>query len=130
MPDLDTTKVNILDPKVEIADEVLFDDEAQVIVHCSFTSITGHDGIRIWPSTYLFDQHSDHVSSLVHIEGISLYPYWTWVRKGTTRFTLIFKGLPKHCRVFDLLEDCNGAPGSFRIIGIKRTTDDVYYVHI
>lgn len=126
----------ITKPKVEISQEILdqliqkTSLESQVIVHCIYSSANGADGIRIWPTTYLFDHHSDHVSSLVHAENISMFPTWTWTKRGDNFFTLIFSGLPKSCKVFDLVEDCNGSPGSFRVSSIKRTTQDVYYVGI
>ena len=126
----------ITKPSVTIAPEILNElkksaqEAGQVIVHCIYHSISGNDGIRIWPSTYLFDQHSDHKSTLELAEKISMFPIWTWTKKGDNLFTLIFSGLPKSCSLFDLIEDCNGSPGSFRITNIKRTKDDVYYVSI
>jgi len=123
-------------PKTIITEEVMEDvlsqthEESQVIVHCRYHSSMGGDGIRIWPTTYLFDHHSDHVSTLAHAEQISLFPTWTWTKQGDNSFTLIFSGLPKGCTVFDLIEDCNGSPGSFRVTSIRRTRDDVYYVNI
>lgn len=126
----------ITKPKVEIAPDLLAslkeltELEGQVIVHCVYTSPLGGDGIRIWPSTYLLDQHSDHVSSLVHVEGISMFPTWTITKVGASVFTLIFSKLPKSCGVFDLIEDCDGSPGAFKVTGIKRTADDVYFVRI
>ncbi len=126
----------ITKPRVEIAPDLLAElqelteVEGQVIVHCLYSSMLGGDGIRIWPTTYLFDNHSDHVSSLVHAEGISLFPIWTITQAGSFAFTLIFSKLPKSCGVFDLVEDCDGSPGAFRVTGIKRTSDDVYYVRL
>ncbi len=122
-------------PKIDIEPSILDElneltyPESQVIVHCIYQSPRGEDGIRIWPTTYLFDQHSDHVSTLAHAENISMYPIWTWTKKGDNTFTLIFTGLPKSCAVFDLIEDCNGSAGSFRILSINRTQDDVYYIN-
>ena len=126
----------ITKPKLEIAPELLeelkglTEVEGQVIVHCIYSSMIGGDGIRIWPSTYLFDLHSDHISSLVHVEGISMFPTWTITQAGSSVFTLIFSKLPKSCGAFDLVEDCDGSIGAFRVTGIKRTTDDVYYVRL
>lgn len=126
----------ITKPLVDIAPEIIeqiresTQEEGQVIVHCIYNSLTGGDGIRIWPTTYLFDLHSDHVSTLEHIEKISLFPIWTWTRPGDNLFTLIFSGLPKSCTVFDLIEDCSGSVGAFRVSSIKRTTSDVYYVSL
>ena len=122
-------KINIDPSLLEELSELTY-PESQVIVHCIYNSPLGNDGIRIWPTTYLFDQHSDHVSTLAHAEKISMYPVWTWTKKGDNTFTLIFTGLPKSCTVFDLIEDCNGSPGSFRITSITRTQDDVYYVSL
>jgi len=119
-----------IDPDLLSELQQLTETEGQVIVHCIYASLLGGDAIRIWPSTYLFDQHSDHVSDLVHAEGISAYPTWTVVGVGAKSFTLIFSRLPKSCNVFDLIEDCDGSPGAFKITGIKRTTDDVYYVSV
>jgi len=104
--------------------------EQQVIIHCHFHSLVGGDGIRIWPSTYLFDHHSDHVSTLAFAEGISMFPTWTWLPNGEFSFTLIFSGLPRSCKMFDLVEDCNGNSGSFKVSSIKRTKDDVYHVDL
>lgn len=126
----------ITKPKVHIAPDLLekvkelTETEGQVIIHCLYHSRLGGDGIRIWPSTYLFDCQSDHRSSLVHVEGVSMYPTWTLLAPGTHIFTLIFSKLPKSCSVFDLVEDCDGSPGAFRVTGIKRSTDDVYYVRL
>ena len=120
------------DIATDVRDEVkhLVDEMGQVIVHCTYVSPTGGDGIRIWPSTYLFDHHSDHVSTLVHAEKITLYPVWTLTKRGDNQFTLIFTGLPKSCTLFDLIEDCNGAPGSFRQMNMRRNRDDIYFVSI
>ena len=126
----------ITKPKVDIDPDLLsslkelVSLEGQVIIHCLYASLMGGDAIRIWPSTYLFDLHSDHVSSLVHVEGISMYPTWTLTKMGSSVFTLIFSALPRDCKVFDLVEDCDGAPGAFRVSGIRRTKDDVYYVQL
>ena len=123
-------------PKVEIASELkeqldqFVQEEGQVIVHCLYASISGLDGIRIWPSTYLYDNSSDHRSNLVHAENISYFPQWTWVGVGENHFTLVFSGLPKSCTSFDLIEDCNGSPGAFKVNGIARNNQDVYYVRI
>lgn len=123
-------------PKIECAPELLeefntdVEQRGQVIVHCLYYSPGGGDGIRIWPTTYLFDQHSDHVSTLALAEKITMYPIWTLTRPGNNTFTLIFTGLPKSCILFDLIEDCNGSPGSFKIKNIQRTKDDVYYVQL
>ena len=105
-------------------------EQGQVIIHCIYKSAQGNDGIRIWPSTYLFDHHSDHVSQLAHAENITLFPNWTWVGPGDNYFTLIFSGLPKSCSMFDLIEDCNGGSGAFRILNIQRNREDVYYAQI
>ncbi len=103
-------------------------EESQVIVHCSYTSEGFMDLIRIWPTTYLIDQESNHKSELVHAENVSLAPIWTRLEYGETRvFTLIFSGLPKSCTVFDFIELVT-EPNGFEIRNIKRNAADVYFV--
>ena len=125
----------ISNPKVNISPDLLEDlkeqihEQGQVVVHC--IQVTDHASyIRIWPSTYLFDQHSEHASELVHAENITYFPEWKAVQSGENYFTLIFSGLPKSCLVFDLLEQCNNQAGAFRVNSIPRNSTDVYYVQV
>jgi len=120
-------------PKVDISPSLLDElqqqihEQGQVIVHCIIESIF-ETYIRIWPSTYLYDHHSDHRSELVHAEKISYYPQWTCTVTGQTYFTLIFAGLPKSCILFDLIEHCTNEQGAFKVMSIPRNEKDVYYV--
>lgn len=73
---------------------------------------------------------SDHQSEMVHAENISIYPEWQEVLDGSTAyFSLIFTGLPKSCRKFDLYERIPES-GGFMVWGIERNETDVYYVII
>lgn len=105
-------------------------EQGQVIVH--FVLSTQYIGvnIRIWPTTYLYDQHSSHTSELVHAENITHYPTWTEVHPGDHYFTLIFSGLPKTCSVFDLIEKCSSEFGAFKVMNVPRNDSDVYYVQL
>ncbi|MEL6390337.1 MAG: hypothetical protein AAFQ02_09235 [Bacteroidota bacterium] len=124
----------ITKPKVDIAADLLDQlkevvaEQGQVVVHCVFRDSYGGSWIRIWSSTFLFDHFSDHRSTLVHAERITLYPQWTITRQGDNFFTLIFTGLPDNCAMFDLVEDCNGSNGAFEVMNIHRNSSDVYYV--
>lgn len=101
-------------------------EEAQVIVHCSYTGTMSDDKIRIWKSTFLYAKNSSHRSKLVHVENITMYPTWMNVDWGqTVNFTLIFTGLPKHCKQFDMIENIP-EPGGFVIKNIERNNSDVY----
>ena len=104
-------------------------EQGQVVVHCIQKS-NSPTFIRIWPSTYLYDQHSEHRSELVHAENISYYPIWKEIGPGEYAFTLIFSGLPKSCLVFDLLEHCENQAGAFSVNSITRNDTDVYYVQL
>ena len=104
-------------------------EQGQVIVHCIQKS-SHPTYIRIWPSTYLYDHHSDHRSELVHAENISYYPEWKEIGAGEYAFTLIFSGLTNTCLVFDLLEHCDNQAGAFRVNNITRNDRDVYYVQL
>ena len=125
-------------PKVEIDPDLLnqiktsFDYEGQVILHFLYANLSlAYGMIRIWPSSYLFDLHSNHRSDLVHVENISLFPKWQEVNPFTaTHFTLIFSRLPKSCTVFDFLEECGGQGGGFEVRNIQRNETDVYYLRL
>jgi hypothetical protein len=103
--------------------------EGQVIVHGLFKSPPAENVfIRIWPTTFLFDKHSDHRSELVWCDKIALFPQWTEVSADTFfTFTLVFTALPSSCTVFDLAEVIPES-GGFFIGDIIRTSEDVYYV--
>jgi len=124
MPDIE------IDKKVFIASELLTDieEESQVIVHCHMECNEFADAARIWPSTYIIDTSTGIEYRLVHAEGITMYPNWTHVSEGSSlHFTLFFKGLPKSCKVFDLVEVIP-QPGGFECRNIPRNTSDVYHI--
>lgn len=127
----------ITKPKVEIAPDLLKKleemtaEEGQVIVHCiSGGSLLYDSYIRIWPTTYLYDQHSDHASELVHVENISMAPEWMLVPAGyVAYYSLFFTRLPKSCSMFDL-EEVIPQPGNFSAKNISRNKTDVYYIRL
>jgi hypothetical protein len=100
--------------------------EKQVIVHCKCNGPM----IRIWPTTFLNDRDSIHKSKLIAAYNIPMYPIWLEVKPYTTHsFTLIFSGLPKTCKTFDLSEEIPQA-GAFFQGKIKRNKTDVYRIYI
>jgi hypothetical protein len=122
-------------PKGSISPEILNElkaqihEQGQVVVHC-IQNIEVPTLIRIWPTTYLYDHHSEHRSDLVHAENISYFPQWKALGYGENSFTLIFSGLPKSCIVFDLIEHCDNEGGAFKVFSITRSDSDVYYVQV
>ena len=124
------TKPNIAQEILEmLKPETL--EEKQVIVHCCFpaTFFLGNL-IRIWPSTFLVNESLAHKSSLIHHENITLFPDWTEVPPFKDYwFTLVFAGLPKDCKTFDL-QEIIPQEGGFHIKNIKRNGSDVYRVKI
>ena len=125
----------ITEPKVDIDPDLLEElasqihEQGQIVIHCLQASVFP-SFIRIWPSTFLYDQQSDHRSELVHAENIVYYPNWMAVNEGINHFTLIFSGLPNHCEIFDLIEHCSNEGGAFRALNITRNKSDVYYVRV
>lgn len=106
------------------------DEESQVILHCSYTGSLRFDRIRIWKSTFLFAKDSNHQSKLLHFENIAIFPNWLSVKEGETIiFTLIFSGLPKRCKYFDMIEKIP-EPGGFEVKNIPRNRTDVYNIVI
>lgn len=115
--------------KEEIAEQE--DLEAQVVVHCQIRTPSNMPmGIRIWPTTFLLDNGSQHQSKLLHHENIPLVPQWKEVPPNTSyTFTLIFSALPKSCSKFHMLELIPQS-GGFEALDIMRNKMDIYYVKI
>ena len=128
----------LTEPNIQIDPEILAEltneteEAGQVVLHNLYnTPMNTFMNIRIWPTTYLFDQHSNHRSELVHVENICLYPNWMPCFPGEKfHFTLIFSGLPKNCTVFDFIEVCDNEAGAFEARGLHRNATDVYFLEV
>jgi len=128
----------ITKPETIIAPDLLrkfkaqVEEQGQVVLHFLLDNYGMSDTlIRIWPTTYLYDQLSPHKSELVHAENITFFPHWTAYPPGQQAyFTLIFTGLPKSCTMFDFIEHCDNQIGAFKVLNIKRNKSDVYYLKI
>lgn len=105
-------------------------NDSYVYVHCHFDNKYQDMLIRIWKTTYLLDRHSSSKAELIHAENITYAPLWTLIPdKQPFTFLLIFTGLPKSCKVFDLLEQIS-EPGGFHVGNIVRNQTDVYHVNL
>jgi hypothetical protein len=121
-PEVDVEALTYIDPQTL--------DDSFVYVHCYFRNKWENMLIRIWKTTYLVDSSSGTRSKLVHAENISLAPVWTQIPDGATySFLLIFPGLPKSCKQFDLVEDIS-EPGGFLIKNISRNETDIYHIDV
>lgn len=110
-------------------DPALWDD-SYVYIHCHFKNTIDEMLIRIWRTTFLIGKEDVTRSQLIHAENISYAPQWTIIPgKATFTFLLIFGGLSKSCRVFDLVEEI-AQPGGFHVVNIKRNETDVYHIDI
>ncbi|WP_300673761.1 hypothetical protein [Soonwooa sp.] len=130
---MSTTKTKpFIDASLREANKELHMMDKIVIVHCRFQSVGFfEEKIRIWQSTFLYDDASSSLlSELIHCENISYYPEWTDVPPGKTfLFTLYFSGLPSDCKSFTLAEIIPEANGFF-VPNIKRNKSDVYNIII
>jgi len=115
-----------MNPELEEVTEVktLQSEERQTIVHCAVQEGMAY---RVWPTTYLVEQPSGKKARLITAFNISFAPNWTF--NDGKGFTLIFEGLSKDCRVFDLIEIIP-QEGGFEVRGIARNNSDVYNVEI
>lgn len=105
-------------------------EDSHVYVHCYFNNTNQDMLIRIWKTTFLVDKASGVKSQLMHAENISIAPTWTQVPvRQSYSFLLIFGGLPKSCKQFDLVEEIS-QPGGFFIGNISRNQTDVYHVDL
>lgn len=133
-------RATILEPPVkakpEVDMEVLLSihpelmEDSFVYVHCHFNNQSDGALIRIWKTTFLVDASTSTKSQLVHAENITIAPQWTLIpdhQKYT--FLLIFSGLPKSCRQFDLKEEI-AQPGGFHVKNIQRNESDIYHVDL
>ena len=127
---VEITKPNI-DKEIMESLRTKLEEERQVIVHCCFPAQPSFGNlIRIWKTTFLVDKSSNHESKLLHAENISLFPEWTLVFPFQDFwFTLIFSGLPKDCKSFDLKEIIP-EEGGFSVQDIKRNSSDIYRIKI
>lgn len=113
---------------IEIVEEItetktLESEERQTVVHCT----CGNDyAYRIWSNTFLIEQGTGKRAKLITAFNISFAPEWT-LNDGKG-FTLIFEGLGKGCKAFDLKEIIP-QEGGFELLGILRNNMDVYQVN-
>ena len=120
----------VLEEKIFIDSDLLtnIEEESQVIIHCCMTADEYANAARIWSSTFIIDNQSGKRCQLVFADGITMYPNWTYIEEGSSlNFTLIFNGLPKSCKSFDLVEIIPQA-GGFEYRKINRNKSDVYHV--
>ena len=105
--------------------DVQFDtqEEKQTIVHISYQRMSR---IRVWSTTYLKDQNSNHLSKLIDSYNVGKHPHWKLLR-ANEEFTLIFEGLPKGCTSFHLVEEIP-EPGGMCYRNISRNNQDVYII--
>lgn len=123
---MEVLEKNKVVPKVEAA--LLVEEDVQIVIHCMISSIDEVNGIRIWPTTFIRCRKTGVKVKLAHFENISLYPHWTFIPADKNHvFTLIFKGLPKNCMAFDLVEEIP-QPGGFEFMNIQRNETDVYRI--
>ncbi len=126
------TELTIIEPATETKKEPALkaDPESQVVIHCLYKNYWPNGCVRIWKSTFLFDKDSTHVSKLVASKNITVYPEWTPLEAGEElKFTLIFSGLPRSCKSFDLVEKIP-QPSGFFFPNITRNKTDVYHIEL
>ena len=118
--------VEKLKPKEEnfICPKELFQvrEESQVIVKGYINDY--RSSVRIFPDTYLKCNQTGKRFKLINSFNIGDYPSYTELRRHEY-FTLIFEGLEKNCKSFDLIENLS-EPRVFRKFKISRKSSDVY----
>lgn len=123
MPGIITTQP-IFKPDIDFEVEKDQFVERGTIVHCSLVDISH---IRIWPTTYLIQQDGNR-KRLLQAYNLPEFPEWKFIF-GKHTFTLVFEGLDRACKLFDLLEDISES-GAFYVKDIMRNSTDVYHVQL
>ena len=125
--------ITIAKPEIEIdkaiKELVKHQTESCTIVHCRFYT-EFPIGVRIWPTTFLIEDNG-RKCKLIKAFNISIMPDWTqhFIFNDFIRFTLVFEGLTKKCKIFHLLEDIS-EPFGFYSKEISRNSSDVYYTEV
>lgn len=120
----------VVDLDILFAERPDLQNEAYVYIHCQVPVSEQELLIRIWKTTFLIDREKGSRSGLVHVKNITYAPSWTLVPVNQEyTFLLIFQGLPKSCRIFDLVEEIP-QPGGFFVGSICRNNRDVYHVNV
>ncbi len=109
--------------------EIRQDRKRSTILWCMCVNFTNADMcMRVWPGTCLVQENGVR-KKLIQAYGISLYPDWQIIQQGAICFTLVFEGLDKDCRKFDLVEDIP-EPGGFLVKDFERNELDVYFTGV
>ena len=128
--ELPTRTLPAIDGEVLSSIEPATLEDSHVYVHCHVNNLEEGMLIRIWRTTFLIDRSQGAKSGLIHAENISFAPQWTMIPgRGPYTFLLIFSGLAKSCKVFDLVEEIP-QPGGFLVTDIRRNETDIYHVDI
>ncbi|RYY99794.1 MAG: hypothetical protein EOO11_03745 [Chitinophagaceae bacterium] len=112
----------VFKPEIDFAIDPAASEERSTIVHCTLTVACL---LRISPETFLVQEDGTR-RALLHAYRIVQAPAWDFAVPNH-RFTLVFEGLRRHCRAFDLVEDIE-EPYPFYFTGIARNATDVYYL--
>lgn len=124
------TEPKVVEVEEELAAEAIAatEVERQVIVHARVGIGNSVMGVRIWASTFLIPLEGGAKSKLLNTENITIFPQWMTVGyKPWHHFTLIFEGLPRNCKQFDLIEQIPES-GGFEAHSIPRNATDIYEI--
>ena len=116
-------KLKEITPEIELQKVEFGEIENQVTIHIE-NGI--HQYVRIWNSVELIDSVSNTNAKLVQVYGAPMFPDWKFIPKGK-KYTLVFEGLRKSCKQFDLIENIPQS-GGFIVHGIERNNLDVYKI--
>ncbi|GAA4337781.1 hypothetical protein [Flaviaesturariibacter amylovorans] len=111
-----------LKPEIDLAIDTAALEERSTIVHCTLTVACL---LRISPQTFLVQEDGSR-RALLHAYRIVQAPAWDFAGPDHN-FTLVFEGLGRTCRAFDLVEDVQ-EPYPFHFTGIARNGSDVYHL--
>lgn len=123
---------------IKIASELLTqivkinEQEAQVIIHCTYNCKSKIDFLSIHENAVLQDENFIHKSNLLHVSNITIYPELVKIRnKKQQQFTLVFSALPKDVTTFHLIQEDDQKEKSTELTEffIDRNKTDVYHLN-
>ncbi|MEI7474831.1 MAG: hypothetical protein WCK67_08625 [bacterium] len=109
-------------------------DERVTIIHCTYVAkqkfING-GWVNIYPSTYLMNPVDRNQLKLQHAVNIPLAPSKHYFNKpgDVKKFILYFPPIPRHWKIFHLLEETNDNSG-FTACNLEGNNSGIYEVFL
>lgn len=127
-------RINIVDKSALRDLKKNFDQEAITIVHCMYIAspkFTNGGWVNLFPTTYLYNQVDRSKLPMQNAFNIPIAPNRHEFKHvgDIIRFILYFPPIPKHWKIFNIIEETNSGYG-LSACNIERQESGIYQVII